>query len=664
VPVIKPLKNETDRNGLSCDGGYHKKSFKLFILRIETLVLLAGLIITIWGKLTILFPQKSLIVFPELVQVVFPDILFFAITILIVRLLYLLKPSIHTARCVLVVAILILGWSVLNVGWLINSGVQLQPSVLKALVGNFKQLWPYVRPYLANNLTQMTILLITFVITCCFFTWRFLKPRKIIISRLYHARLLLLEILIVAVLLLIQTRIQSLSNTSFSANVLGFSSHWHALTATIQAPRGTQLYNVQSKNIPRAGERQVVVPQSSPDKLPNIVLVLLESVSYSATPLYDSKLDTMPYLAQLAQEGVEFQLTYVPVSHTTKAFWATLTATTPEIRGDYVEAIPMARPYEGLPTILAKAGYRSVFFEMSRGSFECAPGFFSNLGFDWAWFRENLEDSSAHIGLVAGDDCKIIRPATEWALEGPEPFFLMMITTVSHEPYEVPGWFGEPKTSQHEKYLQSVRYTDYFLKRLCEELNKNGLNDNTLLCVLGDHGTSFRSHSNIARWSPYEEILRVPWIIHWPGHIESGKKINWPCSQLDVTPTILDLIGFDISQAGFEGKSAFIPSKSDRRLYFSSWYDEGPIGFVEGNRKIVYWPYLEKIFEYDLKLDPNEDNPITVPSDGSKRFKKDILSWKEASRVEIDTRYSTNQLLYSHWQTFSAGRSAWAYYMP
>jgi len=78
----------------------------------------------------------------------------------------------------------------------------------------------------------------------------------------------------------------------------------------------------------------------------------------------------------------------------------------------------------------------------------------------------------------------------------------------------------------------------------------------------------------------------------------------------------------------------------------------------------VYWPYLEKIFEYDLKLDPNEDNPITVPSDGSKRFKKDILSWKEASRVEIDTRYSTNQLLYSHWQTFSAGRSAWAYYMP
>jgi phosphoglycerol transferase MdoB-like AlkP superfamily enzyme len=122
----------------------------------------------------------------------------------------------------------------------------------------------------------------------------------------------------------------------------------------------------------KVGERQIVVPQCSPDKLPNIVLVLLESVSYSVTPLSDSKLDTMPHLARLTQEGVEFRRTYAPVSHTTKAFWATLTSTTPVIRGDYVEAIPMIRLYEGLPTILAKVGYRSAFFEMSRGSFECA----------------------------------------------------------------------------------------------------------------------------------------------------------------------------------------------------------------------------------------------------------------------------------------------------
>ena len=191
----------------------------------------------------------------------------------------------------------------------------------------------------------------------------------------------------------------------------------------------------------------------------------------------------------------------------------------------------------------------------------------------------------------------------------------------------------------------------------------NGYGENTLLCVMGDHGTTFRSEMDFARWRPYEEVIRVPWVIHWPGHVEAGRKIDWPCSQLDVTPTILSLLGFDISRAGFEGRDELVEGEADRRMYFSSWYSERPIGFVEGERKVVYWPYVDKVFEYDLGEDPGEDRPLKVEGERAERAKREIMDWQNTSQMVIDPRRQTEDFVYDHWRTLSAGSSGWAYYL-
>lgn len=59
-----------------------------------------------------------------------------------------------------------------------------------------------------------------------------------------------------------------------------------------------------------------------------------------------------------------------------------LSGTTPEIFHDYSEALLVDKPYESLATILRPFAYRSAFFEMSNGTFECAPAVFVNMGFD------------------------------------------------------------------------------------------------------------------------------------------------------------------------------------------------------------------------------------------------------------------------------------------
>ena len=452
------------------------------------------------------------------------------------------------------------------------------------------------------------------------------------------------------------------ANFGLLGDVLGFSSHWYSL-GYIFENRSNRYIPLLLRNIPHAGQRKVSLPSRQNENPPNVVIVLLESTPFSISQLDKPCSAYMPVLRQIAEQSVEFRNTKVILPYTTKAYWTVLTSTTPNTQPDYVEAIPAEHPYESLASILSRAGYRSGFFEMSKGSIECAPGLFANLAFDWAWFRENLNDPTAYLPPFSGDDCRMIEPALEWAKKEKSPFLLMMITSVAHDPYKVPAWFGEYKADPYEGYLQSIRYTDYFLGKFCKALKENGLEDNTILCILGDHGTSFRSKMGRGRWIPYDEVIRVPWIIRWPGHVQAGQRIEWLCSQLDVTPTILSLAGFDISKAGFEGKNAFVFSNPDRRLYFSSWYSNSPAGFVQGKRKIVYWPDLDRVFEYDLVADPNEERPKTVAAQEKVEFKNDILKWLGETQISIDPKRHTEHFLYSHWQIFTAGRTAWSYYV-
>ncbi len=632
--------------------------------RVETVLLFAGLVVTVGGKAPIILRQKPDLIGGELFGAVLPDLLFFVLVALVIRLLFVLRPSRLTARCSLVIVTVVFLWSVLNVCWLRHSGVQLQPGILVIFVRDIKGLWPFLRSHLRVGLKPVIILLCVSLTGIGLFVGRFVRPGKIVLARREHLRWAVAKIVVVMVLLASGLVFSSGMQSGITGEVLGFSSHWHALVSSTVGLCKDVHSTVEARNIPHVGEREVVLPQCSPEDLPNVVVVLLESVPWCATPLSDPNVTAMPYLANLAKQSAEFTSTYTPVPWTTKACWAMLTGSAPVIKADYAEAIPVETPYEGLASILGRAGYSSALFEMANGNGECAPGFFSNQAFDWAWFRENARDRSSHLSSWSGDDFRMIEPAMEWLGDQAGPALLMMITSVSHHPFDVPEWFAEPAKDPYDKYVQSLEYTDYFLKQVCDELKERGLGDNTVLCVLGDHGTSFRLKTDLMRWHPYEEVIRVPWLIRWPGHIEGGKKFDWPCSQLDVTPTLLSLLGFDIGRAGFDGRDAFVRSDPNRRMYFSSWYSNSPMGFLEGRRKVVYWPYVDKVFEYDLVTDPGELKPVRVSSVEAKVFKQQILDWQGTSQIVIDPRRYTESILYSHWRTFSVGRRAWAYYVP
>jgi len=623
--------------------------------RAETVLLLAGALTTIAAKLAVSTADATL----SWLTIVTSDLVFFSGVACLFTATVWMHPRPLTARLMLVLASTVFLWSLANAVWLWNTGVQLQPGVIDVIVRHPREVGPLLLPYLRGR-PVISAACAAVVLGCAFWlTRRILRPVPLLAGR-RHLHIGAVSGLVFATSLIGRSFTPQGPAVGFSVQVLDFSSHWLALSSiwTTREP----VEPASSRRVAVAGDRRIGLPDARAAR-PNVVLVLLESVSHSVSLGAQDPAAT-PCLKKLAGEGVEFVRTYVPVASTSKAFWATLSGVTPDLSCDFAEAVLADRPYEGLPSILRRVGYRSAFFQMAKGAFEGTPGVFANFAFDHAWFRENLEDPSANLGYLAGDDFRMLDAAFDWAASDDAPFLMMMITSVAHDPYEVPAWFGPSKDARRERYLQAVRYTDAFVEKVCEQLARHGLARDTLLCVMGDHGESFRADAKRGRWIPYEEVIRVPWVIRWPGHVAAGRRIDGLHSQLDVAPTILSLLGFDARQAGFDGRNAMLPQPADRLLYFATPMEGGPGGCVQGTSKWIYWPMRRDVYQLDLALDGGEQSPIPVTGPAAERLVSAIDQWQREARLTIDARRFRKRFLFDHWWTFSSGRFVRAYYVP
>jgi hypothetical protein len=526
------------------------------------------------------------------------------------------------------------------------------------------QFWPVVQEHIERRPALAAPIVLTAVIGIVWLGWRFVTPAPVLGAWRRHVARFAVAALVVGAASGWNWLDRRDGVVAYSGQVLGFSSHWFAVTSTVGDLATRTDVGATARVFPRVGERAITWPDDA-TRRPNVVIVMLESVSHVTTSLADESLGTTPVLARLAAEGAEFVTTRVPVAQTNKAFWTAFTGSLPDLEPDYAESVLVDRPYESIASILAARGYRSGFFEMSKGSFECAPGLFSNLGFDWAWFRENLNDESAYLGYMNGDDFRMLDPMFTWVDESSDPFLLTMITTVSHDPYVLPDWYEAPAVeTPFERYLQTIKFTDDFLGRVIDELAQRDMLEDTIVCVIGDHGDGFRPESKRGRWAPFEEVIRVPWVIRWPEGVAAGQRIETASSQLDVTPTLLSIMGADVSAAGFDGIDVLADPDAERRFFFSTWYRDSPFGFVEGTRKVVHWPPTNTVFEYDLAADPGERTPRTLEGAAKDEVIDAIRVWQASSVLDIPARRFREGVKYDHWRTFSSGRSAWAYYVP
>jgi arylsulfatase A-like enzyme len=278
----------------------------------------------------------------------------------------------------------------------------------------------------------------------------------------------------------------------------------------------------------------------------NVLFVLIDTLRGDRLGAFGYARPTTPSLDLLAASGVRFTR-HLAQSSWTKCSMASLWTGLYPAR-DGVTRFDQVVPSEAkLPAeILKEAGFRTV--GLYRNGW-VAPNFGFGQGFEvydkprarpvpLTVRRDNptLKD--------AGSDDDVVDAALEFLrVHGRERWFLYLHLMDVHEFLydEESAIFG---TSSADVYDNSILHLDGILDRFLGELASDGQLARTVVVVVADHGEAFgeRGYEGHAR-EVYRETTEIPWILAFPFRLERGAVVEVRTRNIDVWPTLLDLLG-------------------------------------------------------------------------------------------------------------------------
>ena len=291
---------------------------------------------------------------------------------------------------------------------------------------------------------------------------------------------------------------------------------------------------------------------------PNLVLISVDCLRADHVGAYGYERDTTPNIDALAADGVVFEAATSTTSWTLPSHVSMLTGLTPSFHGvvDRWRKISSSLPY--LPTLLSRSGFETnaiVAWALVSQAFGFERGFES-----YRTLNERPAESIVDEALEVLSRSRGRRQ------------FLFMHLFDPHESYYPPErelWerFGPrpkditdlldrvedrlPPSDPHELqqvvnlYDAEIFYMDRHLGRFFDGLRKLGLYDNSLIILTADHGEAFFEHGHWGHVvSLYEEVVRVPLIVKWPGNAKRG-RVDRPASLIDIFPTMAAEAGIE-----------------------------------------------------------------------------------------------------------------------
>ena len=199
-------------------------------------------------------------------------------------------------------------------------------------------------------------------------------------------------------------------------------------------------------------------------------------------------------------------------------------------------------------------------------------------------------------------------------------------------------------------YLRCVASVDDNVGRLLDYLDQAGLADDTVVIYSSDQGFFLGDHGWFDKRFMYEESLRMPFVVRWPGVIKPGSVNNDLVSNLDFAETFLEIAGVSVPE-DMQGQSLVSLFKGQtpedwRKSYYYHYYEfpgahsvRRHYGVRTDRHKLIHF-YNENEWElYDLKQDPREMRNIH-DAEGSEKIVAELK--QELGRLR--TRYEVPEV--------------------
>ena len=347
----------------------------------------------------------------------------------------------------------------------------------------------------------------------------------------------------------------------------------------------------------------------STGRRPNLLFLISDDHRYDVMGAAGNRLARTPNLDRLAREGTRFSHHYVNYPMCTPSRQSVLTGLLPHAAGVTTLRTALEEDKPTLAEQLKAAGYHTAAFGKMHFNRQPSPGMhgfdiaMADGAMQKAW-RDEVQGREVEPGVETKPQWKPFRdPARIWlnadklpyprygddmpgtylsrkAVEFLEqdhaqPFAAWVSYREPHSPFDFPiefrdlfeaAKFDVPRVGPEDAwqiplvfrdlsdddkrgiiaaYYTSVAFMDRNAGLVVDALKRLGLDDNTLVVYWGDNGYSLGEHGRFEKHCFYEHSMRVPLMMRFPGRIRSGAVVDALTESVDITATILDVLGVD-----------------------------------------------------------------------------------------------------------------------
>lgn len=373
----------------------------------------------------------------------------------------------------------------------------------------------------------------------------------------------------------------------------------------------------------------------------NVIQLVIEGFSgYAIDP------ELTPTLYKLANEGFVFNNYYTALHYT-----STSNGECQTLLGLYPKngnPITMKRTgvlgtntYFSLAQQLGREGYQVLGYHGNYDMYGRQTSH-TNLGYTWKQFGTGLDVDTTSSGEIAwpARDTQVIENSVDDYINSTEPFHVYYLTISGHMPYSnnriVQPYLDQvralPYSQTTQNYIATVMEVDRALELLLQKLEEAGKLDKTLIIATGDHipysnagvleelsGRTFGSSKDLEALneSAIDFDVYKNTLILWSASMEEPVQVDKPCCQVDILPTVSNLLGLEYDSRMLSGRDILSDSeglviftsrswRSDRGFYnrYTQTFTPAEGVTMTQEEQDQYVSTMKKLVEYKLACTP------------------------------------------------------------
>lgn len=303
----------------------------------------------------------------------------------------------------------------------------------------------------------------------------------------------------------------------------------------------------------------------------NVVLIVLESFSDTIMHMKG----VTPNLVRLQEEGLSFTNFYANSFRTDRALVSIHSGLPAQPSMSVMDLPRKSTSFPSIAGNLAKNGYHTTFYYGGDIDYSNMRSYFMGTGFE-----EIVSDADFSLKLHTGkwgvaDSAVYERMLADIKNDhSGRPFFRSIMTESSHEPFDVPNY----QKIKDNEIFNAFSYADHHLGKFIAEMKKLPCWQNTIVAIVPDHLGAYPDQADNYQWWRF----KVPFIL-LGGGLPEGIQCHTIGSQIDITATLLGLLGIDHSE--FTYSKDLFDTKAPHFAFFTF---PDAMGMVTDSSSVIY----------------------------------------------------------------------------